>query len=159
MLRMQKMSSYGLSTPWNIDSSNSQIRFLRRQEGRLCVLRAIRLLKTSLLRLSPNRFFFAQNVENAIEWPFEIMKLRIIDITKVEFEGVQKADYEFSGSFAHLKHHLSDFTQVVSFDAKMQKMYSYGLLTLLNIASSTSSKSFFKTSRRHIMSLQVYLPT
>jgi hypothetical protein len=43
------------------------------------------------------------------------MKHCFIDITKVEFEDVQKADYEFSGPFDYL-HHLSDFNQVAFFD-------------------------------------------
>jgi hypothetical protein len=30
-------------------------------------------------------FLNAQNVENAFQWPFDIMKKSFIDITKVEF--------------------------------------------------------------------------
>jgi hypothetical protein len=81
---MQKISSYDLKTPWNIAYRFHQSRFLRRKEGRLWVLRAIRLLKTSFPRLRQYAPLNAQNVENGFEWPFDIFKHRI-DITKVEF--------------------------------------------------------------------------
>jgi hypothetical protein len=53
----------------------------------------------------------AKNVENAFDWPLDIMKHRFIDVTKVAFQDVQKAVYELSGSFAYLKHHLRDFVR------------------------------------------------
>jgi hypothetical protein len=34
------------------------------------------------------------------------------------FFFVQKTDYDFSGPFAYLRNHLSDFVQVVHFDAQ-----------------------------------------
>jgi hypothetical protein len=43
------------------------------------------------------------------------MKQRFTDITKVAFEDVQTEGYLFSGPFAFLKHHLSDFAQVAFF--------------------------------------------
>jgi hypothetical protein len=35
--------------------------------------------------LVQNAFLNAQNVANAFEWPFDIMKKRFTDVTKVEF--------------------------------------------------------------------------
>jgi hypothetical protein len=42
-------------------------------------------LNLHFLDLEQVAFLNAQYVENAIEWPFDIMKNRFIDITKVEF--------------------------------------------------------------------------
>jgi hypothetical protein len=47
----------GLSTPWNFVSSTSTKLFLKLPEGKLWVLRVIRLLKTSLKQLHQSRFF------------------------------------------------------------------------------------------------------
>jgi hypothetical protein len=41
----------------------------------------------------------------------------------------------------------------------MKKMISHGLSTPRNVASSTSPKSFFRTSIRQIVSSQGHLPT
>jgi hypothetical protein len=38
--------------------------------------------------------------------------------TKVDFSDVQKADYEFSGPIAYLKHHLDEFVRVALFKAQ-----------------------------------------
>jgi hypothetical protein len=46
------------------------------------------------------------------------MKHRIIDINKVAFSVVQKADYEFSGLFVYIIHNLSEIIQVAFFDAQ-----------------------------------------
>jgi hypothetical protein len=45
------------------------------------------------------------------------LKHRLIDFNSL-FDDVQKADYEFSGPFAYLKHHLSNFVQVAFFNAQ-----------------------------------------
>jgi hypothetical protein len=50
----------------------------------------------------------AQNVENALEWPFDIMKHCFFDFTKVVFQDVQEADYEFSRQFAYLKQNFDE---------------------------------------------------
>jgi hypothetical protein len=55
MPRIQKMSSYALSTPGNIALSTSPKPSFK-TEGRLLVHRAIHLLKTSLPLLRTNRF-------------------------------------------------------------------------------------------------------
>jgi hypothetical protein len=63
-------------------------------------LKAIRILKSSVPRLRKNSFFNAKYVEKAFELPFDTMKHRFIDSTKVAFKDFQKTDYEFSGPFA-----------------------------------------------------------
>jgi hypothetical protein len=39
------------------------------------------------------------------------LKHRFIDFTKVVYQDVQEADYEFAEPFAYLKHHLSAFVR------------------------------------------------
>jgi hypothetical protein len=56
---MQKMSSYDLSTPWNIAQSTSPKSFFKTQEVRFWILSAIRLLKTSQAN-SPKWLFWCQ---------------------------------------------------------------------------------------------------
>jgi hypothetical protein len=65
------------------------------------------------------------------------MKHRFMDITKFAFKDFQKTDYEFSRPFVYLKHRLSDFIQVTFFDAQ---------------DATTPTESFFKTSRKQIIS-------
>jgi hypothetical protein len=72
---------------------------------------------------------------------FHTVKLRFIDFTKV-VQDVQKADYEFSGTFTYLKHHLSNFVEVVFSMPRKHKMSSRGLSSRSNIALSTLSKFF-----------------
>jgi hypothetical protein len=52
-------------------------------------------------------FFEPQDTENA--WPFDTLKKRFIDFSKIVFQDVQKAEYESTEPFAFLNHHLSDF--------------------------------------------------
>jgi hypothetical protein len=87
MARLQKMSSYSLSTPRNIASSTS-----------------------------PKTFF----------------------------KGAKNTDYESTGPFVCLNHHLSEFVQVVFSMPRKDKMFSHCLSTPWNISTSTSQKSFFK---------------
>jgi hypothetical protein len=60
--------------------------FLKRSEGRLRVLRDIRLLKTSLMRPRLSRFFYVQNAENGFVWPYDTFKHHFIDFIKVVFK-------------------------------------------------------------------------
>jgi hypothetical protein len=55
--RMQKMSRLGLQTPWNIVTSTLPKTTFKRAEGKLWDHKSIRLLKTSLPRNRPSRFF------------------------------------------------------------------------------------------------------
>jgi hypothetical protein len=50
--------------------------------------------------------------------PCDTMNRRFIDFIKFVIYDVQKADYDFQGPFAYLKHHLSDVVQVAFFDAQ-----------------------------------------
>jgi hypothetical protein len=101
----------------------------------------------------------SKDAENEFEWPFVTMKHRLIEFTMVVFSDIQKEDYEFQGPFAYLKLHLSDFDQVAFFDAQDVENDSHGLSTPSNITTSTSQMSFFKKSRRQIMSSQGHWPT
>jgi hypothetical protein len=49
-----------------------------------------RLLKTSLQRLHPSRFFDAKDAEIEFQWPFDTLKNRINDFTKVVFKTVRR---------------------------------------------------------------------
>jgi hypothetical protein len=62
-----------------------QIRILRLSDGRLCVIRAIRLLKLSLKRLHSSGFFDAQVAKIEFVWTFDPLKNRFIIFTKVLF--------------------------------------------------------------------------
>jgi hypothetical protein len=57
------------------------------------------------------------------------MKYRFIEVSEVDFSHVQKADYEFSGLLAFIKHHLSNLFQVSFFEALHAEICSHGLLT------------------------------
>jgi hypothetical protein len=85
--------------------------FLRRSESRLRVLRAIRLPKTSLQRLRPSRFIPCPGCTKWVRMYFRHIETSIRRIHQSRFFNVQKADYEFSGQFTYLKHHLSDMAR------------------------------------------------
>jgi uncharacterized C2H2 Zn-finger protein len=85
MQRMLKMTSYGLSNPWNAASSTSAKSFLGRLEGRLCVLRAILLFKHHLSNLAQVAFYDSQNAETEFAWSSDMLNHRFIDINKVAF--------------------------------------------------------------------------
>jgi hypothetical protein len=133
------MWSHGLPTPWNIISSTSPKSFLRRTEGTLWVVRAIRLLKKSLKQLHQSRFFGshhlsyfvqvglsdAEDAENKFVWPFDTLKHRFI-FKKFVFYDVQKAYYEFLGPFAYLKHkriHQNRFFRCLEFRKWVRMAY------------------------------------
>jgi hypothetical protein len=104
---------------WPID--NLKHRFIdivivdiRRPESRLWFLRAIRLLKTSLTTSYKLLFWMARMQKmfpHCFSTPWNIASLT----SPKSFFYVQKADYEFSGPFAYIDHHLSDFIQVTFF--------------------------------------------
>jgi hypothetical protein len=97
-------------------------------------------------------FFESQDAEHEFVLYFDTLKHRLIDFTKVVFRELQKTGYKFSGPFAYLKHHLSDYIQVAFSMTRKHKMIWHGKSTPRNIASLTSPKSFFKTSRKQIKS-------
>jgi hypothetical protein len=134
-----------------------QSRFVRRPEGRLWVLMAIRLLKSSLKRLRPNRYFQCQESR---KWfrvanrhlersPHRLRQSRLL----------RRAE----GRFWVLRELLFKTSQVTSWKSlfsipEMQQMSSHGTSTPWNGASSTSSKSSFKTYRRQILSAKGHSP-
>jgi hypothetical protein len=83
MHRMKKMSWHGFWTTSNIDSSTSPKLFFKMLKIHFSGPFAYEIIisTTSSKSFSLN----AQNVENAFEWPFDIMKHRFIDINKVAF--------------------------------------------------------------------------
>jgi hypothetical protein len=71
-----------------------QSRILRHPEIILRVLRAIQLLKLDLSDFVQIAFVDAQNAENDLAWPFEKLKHRFVDFSKVVFsrpEGSSQA--------------------------------------------------------------------
>jgi hypothetical protein len=65
-------------------------RFLRLKDGRLGVLRPIRLLESSLPLLRSSSFINSQDAENEFTWPFDTMKHCFIDLTKVVFKSSRR---------------------------------------------------------------------
>jgi hypothetical protein len=91
----------------------------------LLVLRAIRLPKQLISDLMIVNFLESRDEENKYPRPIDTLKNRFIKFVKVVFLDVQKAVYEFSGSFAYLKHHLREIVQIAFWMAAMQKMISH----------------------------------
>jgi hypothetical protein len=54
------------------------------------------------MQIRQSRFFEAQDAKNEFAWPFDNLKFRYIDFTKVFFLDVQKAVYESTGPIANL---------------------------------------------------------
>jgi hypothetical protein len=235
------MLSNGLSTSWIIDSRRHQSRILRRSQGRLWVLRVIHILKKSLKRLHPSRFFrcsglyglstpwniASSNSKKSFFSTLRLQKMRSYGLSthsniasstspnsffktcrrqimsshghsptkniteatsskshfkcpkcrkwvRMDFRHFEtwfhrlhqsrflrrpEEDYEFSRTFAYLKHHLIDFIQIAFFDVQKAQNEFAWTLTPSQIASSTSHKSHFKTFTWHIMSSQGHCPT
>jgi hypothetical protein len=78
MPRMKKLCSHGLSTPWNNASST------------LPKSRMNKMISQAYFKHHFREFvqfdLDAQEVENDVAWPFDTLKHRFIDITKVEFQ-------------------------------------------------------------------------
>jgi hypothetical protein len=62
-------------------------------------------------------FLDAQEAKNEFAWPFDTLKHRFVDFTKIVISDVQKAD-QFSGPFAYLKYHFRNFVQIAFFNAQ-----------------------------------------
>jgi hypothetical protein len=67
-----------------------QSRFLGRPEGSLFVLRAIRLLKTSLKKLRPSRFFQFPECRNSGRMAFRHLETYFIDMNKIDFKTFRR---------------------------------------------------------------------
>jgi hypothetical protein len=138
---MQKMISHGI---WHLETSLlwlQQSRFITRTEGRLLLLRAIHLLKTSLTWLRKNYFFGCPVCRKWIgmAWHFEISLHRLHQsrvlrnpdgrlwvltpirppktshkrLRKNRFFDAQDSEYDFAWPFDTLKHRFIDFNKVV----------------------------------------------
>jgi hypothetical protein len=76
---------------WPFDSLKQSFVFTKVvPSGRLLVLRAIRLLKTSFRVFVQNSFFIVQDAENGLAWPFDISKHRLFEIKKVVFKSSRR---------------------------------------------------------------------
>jgi hypothetical protein len=69
-------------------------------------------LKYHLSDIVQVALFDAQEAQNEFAWLFDTLIHRFIVFNTVVYEDVYKADYEFAGQFAYLKHHLRDFVQI-----------------------------------------------
>jgi hypothetical protein len=147
MIRLQKLSSFGLVKPCSWLHRLHQSRVLRLPDGRLCVLRVIRLLKTSLARLRPNRFFQCVDCRKCVRMFFrhhdtsiirlhqsrilrrsegKLWVLRAIRLLKTSFKRLRKSRFYpcqgfrklFRMVFATLKHRFIDFTKVAFLDVQ-----------------------------------------
>jgi hypothetical protein len=81
------MSSQSLTTTRNFASSTSRKSHFETPEGRQCVLRTIRLIKTSLPPPRPRRFLDAKEVQHDFAWPIDTLTHRFIDFNQVVFCG------------------------------------------------------------------------
>jgi hypothetical protein len=114
MLRMQKMSSYSISTPWNIASSNSPKSFLKTSKRQI--------ISSQVQSPTLND----RDAENVFVWPFENLKHRFIQFTSRILRRP-----EISGPFAFLNHYLSDFVEVSFFyDQDAENMFAWPFDTI-----------------------------
>jgi hypothetical protein len=132
-------------------------------------------LETSLHRLHKSSFLTRPQIDYKFSWPFTYLKHHLSDFVKITFSmpRMQKMisycllthwniasskslksffktswRHDFSGQFAYLKHHLSDFDLRAFSDAQDAEMLWHALSTPWIIASWASPKLFFNTFRR-----------
>jgi hypothetical protein len=152
MPRILKLRSSGLTTSRNIASSKSPKSHFKMFRKQIEFSGPFTYLKHNLNDLFQDDLFDAHDALNIFVWPFDSLKHRFIEFTKVVFWDLQKTDYEFSGPFTYLKP-LKRLQQsrFFFFLFRMQKMSLYCLWTLWHIASPSSPNWFLKTLRRQIM--------
>jgi hypothetical protein len=141
---MQKMSSYGLSIPWNIASSTSPTSFFMTSSKtiiRTHNLRPIRLLKTSLKRLRPSRFFWSPGCRKLVRMAFRHVQTSLYQHHQSRFLRRQEGRLWILWTIRLFKVHLSNL---------YKSLFSMHF-TFSNIASSTSPKLFFYVSRTQIV--------
>jgi hypothetical protein len=137
-----------------------QNRFLRRTGGRLWVLRHICLLKTSLKRLRPSRFFRCPRSTKWVRMAFRLFKTSLHRLRQSRFLRRSKGKIWIFRPIRLLKTSLKRLWQIRFFwMPRIKKMNSHGIWTPWNIFSTTSPKSFIKTTRRQIKSPQGSSPT
>jgi hypothetical protein len=132
-------------------------RFLRRPEGKLTILRGIRLHKYSLKRLRPSCFFQCSGCKKYVRMLFRQLETSLHPIQQSRILRRPQGRLCVFRAIAFLKHYLTYFVQVALVISNMQKIISHGLLTPWNIASSTSPV-VFQYFRRQISS-QGHSPT
>jgi hypothetical protein len=123
-----------------------QSRILRLSQFSLWVLSFITYLKHHLSDFNQVFFFRYLGCRKWDRMASRQLETSLHRLHQRRFLGVQNVDYEILWSFAYLKHHLSDFIQVDFSMIRMQKLSSNDLLTLSNIESSISPKSFLRLS-------------
>jgi hypothetical protein len=69
-----------------------------------------------------------QKAENEFVWPFDYLKYRFNDFTKVVVQVDQKADSEFSRPFAYLKLQFRDLVQIDAQEAENEFLWQINLL-------------------------------
>jgi hypothetical protein len=85
---------------------------------------------------------------------FRHLETSLQRIHKGVFQDVQKADYEFSGPFAYLKHHLNNFVQVAFFLAQVAENELAWPFDTLKQHFIEFLSFFFKTFRKLILNSQ-----
>jgi hypothetical protein len=84
-----------------------------RPKGRLCVLSTVRLLKTSLKRLRPSRFFRCPGSTKYVRMAFQHLETSLNRIHQSGFLRRPEGRLWVHRAIRLHKHHLTDFVQVV----------------------------------------------
>jgi hypothetical protein len=121
--------------------------FLRRSQGRLLVLRVIRLLETSLKKHRRNRFFQCLEFTKSVRMVFLNNETSIHRSHQSRILRISQNIWVLKVTNV-LKTTLDIFIKVSFLILRMKNRISYSLSTPWDIVSCTSSKSFLKTSRR-----------
>jgi hypothetical protein len=153
---MQKMSTYGLCHLKRHFVVCTKL-YLRRSEGRLWMIWAIDRHKNHLSGFVQAAFFDALYSEYESSLPFVNMKHPFIDITKVVLKRLENRLCVLR-AIRLFKTSLNVSKSLFSM-RRMRKICSHALPTPWNIALSTPSKSFYKTSRGKIVSSLGHSPT
>jgi hypothetical protein len=129
--------------------------FLRSPDGRLWILRHIRLHKISLKRFRPSRHFRCPGNTKWVRISLRHLETLLHRLHQSRFLRRPEGKLWVLRPIHPLKISLKRFRPFRFFWCPWRKkICSHGLSTPWNIASSTSPKSFFKTSRRQIMCSQ-----
>jgi hypothetical protein len=144
MPMMQKMSSHGLSLPWDIASSSSTKSHFKTSTRQINNLRAIRLNKPSLRRFRPFSFFGCPWCKKWVRTVFRHFQTTLQTISpKSNFKTYRKHIMVYK---VHSPTWIITFATWINslFLVPMKyKMSSHGLSTLWNIVSLNSTKSHF----------------
>jgi hypothetical protein len=134
--------------------STSPMSFFKTSDVRLWVLKVIRLIKTSFKRSRKCRFFRCTGCRITFHMAFQHLDTTLHLLKQSRLLRWPEGRLWVLRATHLLKSYLNDSVKVSFLMPRIQNMISRVPLTPGNIASSTSPKSFFKTSRRQIMSSQ-----